>query len=56
MMPIKIEPRENPKILEMNEKELLEGYYEAEMFHFMPEYLEKFFEQNFKDKSCSDTS
>ena len=41
MKPIKIEPRENPTILEIDEKELLEGYKEVGEIHYMPEFLEK---------------
>ena len=44
MMPIKIEPKENPIILGIDENELLEGYKETNMYHFMPEYLEKVYD------------
>lgn len=44
MMPIKLEPKENPIILKIDENELLEGYKETNMYHFMPEFLEKVYD------------
>ena len=44
MKPIKLEAIENPTILEINEKELLEGYEEIALYHFMPEFFEKVYD------------